>query len=126
MRDPEHIDRRRLEQDAGNFLVGFGEALLNESEIDLEQIYPDGEAEADEVRIERITRPPERVRISGGPYGEGGLQRAAFQATVGVEVSPGDREFDLRIEFELDLEDGEISENPNFEVTEITLANPGD
>ena len=28
--------------------------------------------------------------------------------------------------FELDLEDGEISENPNFEVTEITLANPGD
>lgn len=126
MRDPQHIDTHRLEQDAGNFLVGFGEAMLGESEIDLEQIYPDGLAEEDEVRIERITRPPERVRISGGPYGEGGQQRAAFQATVGVEVSPGDRELDLRIEFELDLEDGEISQNPNFEVTEITLANPGD
>ena len=50
----------------------------------------------------------------------------AFQATIGVEVSPGDRDIDLRIEFELDLEDGEIAPSPNFEATEITLANPGD
>jgi hypothetical protein len=126
MRDPEHIDMHRLEQDAGNFLVGFGEALLNESEIDLEQLTASHDAEEDEVRIERITRPPERVRIAGGPYGEGGQQRAAFLATIGVEVSPGDRDIDLRIEFELDLEDGEIAPSPNFEVTEITLANPGD
>lgn len=125
MRDPEHIDVHRLEVDAGNFLVGFGEAMLNESEIDLEQIAPDNMAEEDEVRIERITRPPERITISGGPYGDG-QQRAAFQATIGVEVSPGNRDLDLRIEFELDLEDGEIAPSPNFEVTEIGLANPGD
>ena len=119
MRDPERPDLHRLERDAGNFLVGFGERLLGGREIDLEQI----EAGEGSVRIERLTRPPQEVTVSGGPYGEG-RQRAAFGATIGVECAPDERRLDLRIEFEVDLEGGHISQEPNFELTEVTRVEP--